>query len=1518
MTFVSYAQNFEDVLLWRALKRVTNGFYIDVGAGHPDIDSVTRAFYDHGWSGINIEPVAEYSLRLAAARPRDINLRIALGERAGHADLFIVDGTGLSTVEKTGLASIRDAGLNFRAADVERDTLASICRRHAPETIHFLKIDVEGAERAVLLGADFASFRPWIIVVEATAPMSLVEVHGSWESILLDAEYRFVWFDGLNRFYLSTEMHDELRGAFDTPANVFDDFIRVADTNLAARIQAAETRAAMLHEQILPAERRAAEALERARAAEQCVAAASMAAADARIRADDMAREAARMRGRLRAEVLRREAAEREAEAQERRAEYEGQRAAIFEQRERNALTTVDALFNSTSWRVTAPLRRLRARGQPAPPRITTQPYGDEVSLADASATPGADADAEMPARVVARSLIQTIHQFHAGSAIGDAITNSMLLTRARLRALGYRSDIFVCVRDPELEHELRPFEELPRHDDYVLIVRHSMGFGAFEPVAALAAPKVLLYHNITPVEFLPDNEHLARYSVLGRKQLQKWRDLVTSALADSEYNALELRSVGYEGVQVCNTLLDIDALLVAAQARPRRRDPRRLTILFVGRVIESKGQTELVEVFADFRKRYGRPCRLVIVGRHGGDQDAYYAAVRTRVHAYGISDDVTLAGLVSDDALYDWYSAADIYLSLSHHEGFAVPLVEAMVHDLPVLARPAAAVPYTIRGTGGLIDDDSHEGMVSRLLTLAEDEAERGRLVARQRAVLEQFRWRHHESTFLQALTRAGAASPIASERRSLLAEMMRFTITGHISGSYSLASVNRRIALELEASHPGSVRVEPIDNGEPSTVISGMTQVERAAIARLVERRRPLSGPQVFISQYYPVHVVREPNDLALAYVFWEESLLPPETVATLNRNFQGVLAPTRFVAKALIDSGVSIPVRVVGFAPDLDPYRELGRSRTPSPGRAFHFLHVSSGFPRKGIDVLLEAYVRAFRGRDLVTLTIKVFPNIHNTVAEQIEILRKNDPDMPEVRLIDDDIDEQAMIALYRDADVAVLPTRGEGYNLPAAEALAAGLPLIVTGFSGHLDFCGESVRLLDYRFAASGSHLAMPGSLWVEPDVDDLVRALKEVVEQRIPALPPHVLQPGDMTQAILDAALDLLLKPPSRSRPRIGWVSSWEVRCGIAEYSRHLVEGIIATGSVASVAVFSDSREPVERRPLPDVTAERCWDLGTRDTSDLTFSIGRSDPDVLVIQHQPGLLPWLTLAALLGTLCVAERPTVVVLHSTKRLLDVDEEEGSLVVAALSRVSRIVVHTLDDLNRLKRLGLVENVTMMFQGAPPPPDLPPATEPEEDKPFVVGCYGFLLPTKGIPELIEAVAALQRQNRKIRLCLVNADYGTGDSAVEMARCRQIANRTGITHAIDWHTDFMSDERSRALLRQCHLVVLPYQESKEGSSAALRMALSAGRPVAVTPLTFFDEAGAAVSRLEGTDSSAIARGIAALLDNPQDRQVLSEKARVWLKEREWPLIATRFSGMLRGLQVSPSPLRSMSPSPAR
>jgi FkbM family methyltransferase len=1519
LTFVSYAQNFEDVLLWRALQGVEGGFYIDVGAGHPDNDSVTRAFYDRGWCGINVEPTAEFTRRLAAARPHDINLQLALGEHPGRAVLFAVDGTGLSTVEPAAVEPIRKAGMEVRTTEVDVDTLASLCRNHAPATIHFLKVDVEGAERAVLAGADFSSFRPWIVVVEATAPMSTTPTHDAWEPILLDADYRFVWFDGLNRFYVSAEKHDALAHAFQTPVNVFDEFLRAADSEWARRIQAAENDASG----------RLVTLLERAITAEARADFEAVGAARARAQLDEIARKSERLRAALQAATAKRVAAEAEAAAFARRAEvaerdaadqamyaaaetqralYERQRSAINEQLQREAVAAFDAIRRSTSWQITAPLRRLRS------PRGGAEPVIAHAPPPEPPAPVVAKPRAPLPLALKAPagrgrwpvSALTTVHQFHSGAATGDAITNSMLLTRQRLRDLGYHSEIFVSFRDPALAHELRLAEELPRHEHYVLIVRHSMGFDAFDAVSTIPAPKILLYHNITPPEFLQGDAFMQRYAVLGREQLRQWRGLVRTAIADSEYNAIELRSLGFHPVQVCNLLFDADALLARAAATPKPKERDCFTILFVGRVVPSKGQVQLIDAFAAFRKRYAKRCRLVLVGRHGGPDDDYLVAIKARLDDHKVADDVVITGAVSDDDLHGWYARADVYVSMSRHEGFGVPLVEAMAHDLPVLALPAAAVPYTLGGTGGLLADETIDGIVDRLLDLANDESHREGLIARQRAAVERVRWEGQKLVLSQALAAAGAAPPMPPETRTLLSSSMKVTVTGHVNGSYSLAAINRTLARALDEARPGDIRLAPIE-GVPTTDVSGLPARERAKIEALVARPKPEGAPHVIISQHYPVFVPTERADLTLAYFFWEESVIPLETIAGLNANFRAVLAPTVFVAKTLIDSGLSIPVRVVGFAPRLDAFEAIAAARRPVGGRPFTFLHVSSGFPRKGIDALLQAYGRAFRSGDAVNLVVKVFPNPRNTIARQIAAWQAADEDAPPITLIDRDTSDEEVLDLYRNADVVVLPTRGEGFNLPAAEAMAAGLPLIVTGYSGHLDFCNETVRLVDYSFAPSDSHLAASGSLWVEPDVDDLMRALHEAKAGGAPRpMPARLPDARSFGEGIIAASTELLLLPPVPPL-RIGWVSSWGVRCGIAEYSRHLLDAMLAVNETDEVTVLCDDRTPVDVPEELAVAVHPCWELYLLDgAGPLARAVAEVDPDILVIQQQPGLIVWEALAELLGAASVTGRPVVAVLHSTQRIFDIADGDRRAALTALAGVARVVVHSIHDVNRLKTLGLEANVVMIPQGAMALVDPGRAPAEAPDRRFtVVGCYGFFFKDKGIAQLIEAVAQLRERGDDVRLCLVNAQYDAGDSAVEIARCRAVAAVAGLGDAVEWHTDFLSDQDSRLILSECDVIALPYQVSKEGSSAALRMAMSAGVPVAVTPLALFDEAGPAVFRFAGIDSAAIADGISYLMARPETRQAVVDSMRLWLAGRHWPLIAKRFRGMLEGLRVN-------------
>ncbi|MHB1143153.1 MAG: FkbM family methyltransferase [Sulfuricaulis sp.] len=250
MSFVSYAQNLEDVMLWRALKHVKDGFYIDVGAWSPDIDSVTRAFYERGWHGINIEPNPEFLRLCTSNRPRDINLGFALSDCAGQAEMYFVSNSGLSSLDKSIAESHASLGCSVSQSKVEVSTLAMICQHHADaRDIHFLKVDVEGLEEKVLAGNDWTRFRPWIVVVEATLPMSQTECYESWEPILLNANYVLAYADGLNRFYVARE-RAELLPAFRYPPNVFDQFRLGAHVEAETRATQAEAGAAQIEEQL--------------------------------------------------------------------------------------------------------------------------------------------------------------------------------------------------------------------------------------------------------------------------------------------------------------------------------------------------------------------------------------------------------------------------------------------------------------------------------------------------------------------------------------------------------------------------------------------------------------------------------------------------------------------------------------------------------------------------------------------------------------------------------------------------------------------------------------------------------------------------------------------------------------------------------------------------------------------------------------------------------------------------------------------------------------------------------------------------------------------------------------------------------------------------------------------------------------------------------------------------------------------------------------------------------------------
>jgi FkbM family methyltransferase len=340
MTFISYAQNFEDVMLWRALKHIECGFYIDVGANDPKIDSVTKAFYDRGWRGINIEPVAQWYEKLQEERVRDINLQLAIGAEAGELTFYELPDTGLSTIDKS-IAERHEAERGYKKQEylVPVKTMTEICKHYHEAPIHFLKIDVEGAEKQVLAGLDLTKIRPWIIVVESTLPNTQLEDYEEWEPIILGSGYDYVYFDGLNRFYVANE-HVELKASFKAPPNFFDNFIRSQQLNSEARAQeleqravAAEARAQELEQRAVAAEARAQELEQRAVAAEARAQELEQRAVAAEARAQELEQRAVAAEARAQELEQRAVAAEARAQELEQRAVAAEARAQELEQR---------------------------------------------------------------------------------------------------------------------------------------------------------------------------------------------------------------------------------------------------------------------------------------------------------------------------------------------------------------------------------------------------------------------------------------------------------------------------------------------------------------------------------------------------------------------------------------------------------------------------------------------------------------------------------------------------------------------------------------------------------------------------------------------------------------------------------------------------------------------------------------------------------------------------------------------------------------------------------------------------------------------------------------------------------------------------------------------------------------------------------------------------------------------------------------------------------------------------------
>lgn len=226
---LSYAQRHEDTLLLRCFGEQTDGFYIDIGNGHPIFDNASYAFYLKGWRGITVEPNPALARLNEVLRPRDRTVNALVGAKSGQATFHLVhDFHGLSTtIESHAKAAQTEFGKSSQTMTMPVTTLAALCA-DAPATIDFLKIDVEGVEKDVIAGGDWTRFRPKVVLAEALAPYSLAPAWDEWEPILTGHGYRYAHFDSLNRYYVRDD-EKEIARALESAPETFDDVVQFRD-----------------------------------------------------------------------------------------------------------------------------------------------------------------------------------------------------------------------------------------------------------------------------------------------------------------------------------------------------------------------------------------------------------------------------------------------------------------------------------------------------------------------------------------------------------------------------------------------------------------------------------------------------------------------------------------------------------------------------------------------------------------------------------------------------------------------------------------------------------------------------------------------------------------------------------------------------------------------------------------------------------------------------------------------------------------------------------------------------------------------------------------------------------------------------------------------------------------------------------------------------------------------------------------------------------------------------------------
>lgn len=913
--------------------------------------------------------------------------------------------------------------------------------------------------------------------------------------------------------------------------------------------------------------------------------------------------------------------------------------------------------------------------------------------------------------------------------------------------------------------------------------------------------------------------------------------------------------------------------------------------LVSVGDLSDTNNQLALLEVLDALVQISDVPIRLILAGENF--QASYLELFQRRAAELGLQENLVLAEKLSTPELIALYQSVDVAVSMNECENTVQALLDAMHFHLPVIAKNNAAFSPQLENAGWLLAATvSNVDFAAAIAALMKEAALRRDLITRQ-------------CQFLLHLESEQTVTPRSNER---------WQIEGPFDSSYSLAIVNRELARALDAqdvnvalrSHEGFGDFAPSSEFLQQDV-DCQRMVQRYHVAA-----KSAEPPYAALRFCYPPHVDAMPAVARVVHSYgWEETGFPQSYVDAFNRRLDLITVLSNSVGKTLRDNGVRVPIVVTGAG--VDHIQPVQAQALPlaiaSQLKSFRFLHVSSCFPRKGVDVLLRAYADAFTAQDDVSLIIKTFANPHHQIVRDIDLLKATHPSFPHVVVIDEDWSQAAMAGLYANSHAYVAPSRGEGLGLPLAEAMMFDLPVITTAWGGQTDFCDETTAwCCDFDFAKAETHMGMTHSLWAEPRTAHLSALMTELTQlaptekkRRTDKARERVVSQltWKHTATRVKRAVDALkVEKLLRKEPKIAWISTWNARCGIANYSHFLTQQI----PESRLRVLANHIP--ERMALDQNYVLRCWNAEQDESFEYALeTILEEGIEAVVIQYNFGFCSLPNLAAFLQQLRQHQIQAHVFFHSTADVKhDARIKSLGTIRDSLAQAERLYVHGVEDVNRLKEWGLIDNVVYFPHGIAPVLTQRPGKPVALQGKTVIASYGFLLPHKGIRELIEAFALLRYGNDDYHLLLVNALYPAPVSSETESLCRQRIEELGLQAHVTLITDYLSEQETKQHLSHADLIVYAYQATQESSSAAVRVGLSVGNPVLVTPLAIFADVEEAVHYLPGTSAEMIAAGIRHFLQQETPSEEKKSRIAQWFEERDWSMLSRRLVNIIDGL----------------